>query len=156
MLKKSLVAVALVAILGASVQAGHVKMYKWPGHWIWDCVDLAEIPVYMKIGMYIEILDQDSLRIIMQQDAWRQYSGCVTIRIKCNFDAVLSCRFESNGAIPGDYSCSINEEKVPATLSDTVAEREVCVYGEKVAIVHAMPQKKLRVGTAIISVKPDC
>lgn len=140
--------------MATSLQAGHVKMYDWPGHWVWDCVDLAEIPVYMKIGMYIEILDQDKLEIIMLQQAWREYKGCVTIKIKTNFKAELSCSFVSNGAIPGEYSCKISGGCVEPTLSDTVAEREVCVEGKKVHIVHAAPNNKLRVGTAKICVKP--
>lgn len=154
MLKKSLFALAVVAIMAASVQAGHVKLYDWPGHWVWDCVEITRIPVYMKIGMYIEILDQDKLEIVMKQDAWREYSGCVTIKIKTNFNAELSCSFNNVAAPPGEYSCKIVGGCVPATLSDTVAERQVCVEGKKVNIVHALPNNKLYIGEAVVCVKP--
>ncbi|UCG58105.1 MAG: hypothetical protein JSU70_01095 [Phycisphaerales bacterium] len=155
MLKKSLVALAVVAIMATSLQAGHVKKYDWPGHWVWDCVEITRIPVYMKIGMYIEILDQDKLEIIMKQDAWREYSGCVTIKIKTNFKAELSCSFNNQGAPPGEYSCKIEGGAcVEPTLSDTVAERKVCVYGKKVHIVHAAPNNKLKIGEAVVCVKP--
>jgi hypothetical protein len=154
MFKRVLIAVVVVAMLSASVQAGHVKQYDWPRIWIYECLDICDIPVYMKIGMYIEILNQSSLKITLQQMEWKKYHGCTTIKIKSNFDAELSCKFVGNGAVPGDYSCSICEPLVPATLSDTVAEREVCVEGKNVEIVHAQPTNKLRVGTVTICVKP--
>jgi hypothetical protein len=156
MLKKALIAVAVVAMLAASAQAGHVKKYDWPGHWVWDCVDICDIPVYMKIGMYIEILDQDKLEIIMKQTAWKEYKGCVTIKIKCNIDILLSCSYSNNGVIPGEYKCTIDDPCVLKTLSDTVAQREICVEGKKVEIVHAEPGGKVRVGTVTLCVKPGC
>jgi hypothetical protein len=156
MLKKSLIAVAVVAMLAASAQAGHVKKYDWPGHWVWDCVDICDIPVYMKVGMYIEILDQDKLEIIMKQVEWKKYKGCVTIKIKCNIDITLSCKYTNNGVVPGEYSCTISDPCVLKTLSDTVAEREICVEGKKVEIVHSEPGGKVRVGTVTLCVKPGC
>jgi hypothetical protein len=160
MLKRSLIAVAVVAILATSAQAGHLKLYDWPGHWVWDCVWFDfEIPVYMKIGMYIEITNKDgkqSWEIVMKQIEWQKYKGCTDLYIKTNFNAELCCSYTSNGTVPGEYWCYFDDKCVPATLSNEVAVRQVCVEGKKVKIVHASPNNKLRVGTLKIGAKPGC
>lgn len=157
MLKKILVAVTLLSLLAAPAYAGHIHIHP-PGFWppTYDWVDVCEIPVMMDVGMYIEVLCQDDLVIKLEQVAFRTYEGCTELQIKSNFDAELGCAIQSTGKVPGIYTCSIDNPKVPATLCSTVATRMVCVKAEDVSIVHITPGSDVHVADVTISVRPDC
>jgi len=58
MLKRSLVAVAVVALLAMTVQAGEIKTHTWPCDF--KALEITSIPVVMDIGYYIKIKDQTS------------------------------------------------------------------------------------------------
>jgi hypothetical protein len=157
MLKKSLIAVTLVSLLAASAYAGHIHIPPpcfWPP--VYECLEVCEIPVFMDVGMYIEILCQEDLVIKLVQVAFATYEGCVDIRIKSNFNAELGCKVEATGKVPGTYTCSIDDPKVPATLCSTIAVREVCVKAEDVSIVHITPGTDVHVADVTITAKPDC
>jgi hypothetical protein len=158
MLKKTLIGVVLLTMLGIAIvpaTAGEIKSYDWPCEF--KFVDLCDIPVYLDVGLYVEILDQHALKIKLEQEDIDTYSGCVTIKIKTNFDIILGCYVVGNDIskdMGGFFSCNIDDPFVCKTLCETVAEREVCVKYDKVNIVHHDFGKNIRVGTAIIQVKP--
>jgi len=159
MLKKILSVVVLLTVLGMAVvpaTAGELKRYDWPCEF--KFVDLCDIPVYMNVGLYVEILDQHMLKILLEQEDIDTYSGCVTIDIKSNFDLILGCYTELKEAgleMGGKMSCEIKPDTfVPKTLCNTVAEREVCVKYDKVKITHHDYGKDVLVGNVIIQVKP--
>jgi hypothetical protein len=110
MLKKSLFVVAAVALLAATAQAGEVKTHSWPTSYV--AVEVADIPVVMDIGYWVSILDQDDLKIELQQQDIHTYEGCCDITIECNFNLKLSCSITSTGAVPGDYGCSITGAEI--------------------------------------------
>jgi len=155
MLKKSILGVVL-ALVAMPAYAGHMKAYSWPCEF--KFLDLCEIPVFMDVGLYVEILDQDELKIVLEQEDIDTYSGCVTIQIKSNFDLILGCYTKDNDAskaMGGSLSCEIKPDVfVPKTLCETVAEREVCVTYDEVAIVHHDFGKNIEVGSVVIQVKP--
>jgi hypothetical protein len=159
MLKKTLIGLVLLTTLGIAIvpaTAGHIKAYTWPCEF--KFLDLAEIPVYLDVGLYVEILDQDQLRIKLEQEDIDTYSGCVTFQIKSNFGLILGCYTKDNDAskaMGGSLSCEIKPDVfVPKTLCETVAEREVCVTYDEVAIVHHDFGKNILVGSVVIQVKP--
>jgi hypothetical protein len=156
MLKRSvLVAIAVASLLALSASAGEIKHYNWPGHWVWDAQDICTIPVYVKIGMFVQILNQGDLEIILNQTDWQTYEGCVDFQIKCNFRVELGCHVTSTGAMPGTYSCSISGGNVvEPTYSGDAATRDVCVRVEEARIVHLEPNDKVKVADVTITVKP--
>jgi hypothetical protein len=156
MLKKSILGVVLLALVAMPAYAGHIKAYDWPCEF--KFLDICEIPIFMNIGLYVEILDQDKLKIVLDQDDIDTYSGCVTIQIKSNFDLILGCYVKDNDAskaMGGSFSCEIKPDPVvPKTLCVGVEERDVCVTYDEVSIVHLEFGKNVQVGTAVVQVKP--
>jgi hypothetical protein len=157
MLKKSILGVVLLALVAMPAYAGHLKAYSWPCEWAWQDTS-CEIPIFMNIGLFVEILDQDDLKIVLDQEDINLYTGCVTIQIKCNFDLILGCYVKDNAAsqaMGGSFTCTIDVPEVPKTLCACTEEREVCVEYKDLDIVHLDFGKNIQVGTAVIQVKPN-
>jgi hypothetical protein len=154
MLKRSLVAVAVVALLAMTVQAGEIKTHTWPCDF--KALEITSIPVVMDIGYYIKIKDQDKLKIKLVQDTTdlHKFTGCTNMTVESNFNAQLSCSITKTGVIAGDYSCSITGGGVIPPGSSTV---QVCatlanaVLGTSSALAG---QTDVQVATVKISVKP--
>jgi hypothetical protein len=105
MLKKSLFAVALVALLAATAPAGEIKIHSWPTTFVPQ--ELTDIPVVMDVGYWVYIKDQHKLKIKLQQKSIHEYEGCTNVAIQCNFSLKTSCSISATGAVPGKYSCSV-------------------------------------------------
>ena len=153
MLRKSLIAVVLLSLMPASNQVtGRTRdfdsIFFLPQK---QCV----IPVKMDIGMYVEILDMEKLSIKLRQLDFDTFEGCTNIRIKSNFDLELGCKVKSTGMVVGDYSCSIDDPKVPLDLSENVAVREVCVKADKVKVLFAAPGSDVHVADVTITIVPE-
>jgi hypothetical protein len=110
MLKKSLFAVAAVALLAVAAQAGEIKIHEWPCEFIFQ--EVAQIPVVMDVGFWVKIKDQDKLKIKLSQKSIHEYEGCTDMKVECNLNISLSCSISATGAVPGDYSCSLNPADV--------------------------------------------
>jgi hypothetical protein len=150
MLKKSLFVVALVAMLAVMAQAGEIKTHQWPtGGYV--PMKITEIPVTMDVGYWVKIVDQDKLKIKLNQDSIHEYQGCTAMKVQCNFNVILSCSITKNGSVPGDYACSIS---APAVNSPG-ATVDVCATLKK-ADLSATPggTNNIQVATVIINVVP--
>ncbi|MGD8499220.1 MAG: hypothetical protein PVJ86_01150 [Phycisphaerales bacterium] len=153
MLKKSLIGVTLTSLLAVSVQAvnpgtsPYLPMYKPP--------EACVIPVTIDVGMYVEILDCEKLSIKLEPVTSETYQGCTDIRIRSNFNLELGCDVEPTGNVPGDYSCSIDEPKVPLTLYGMLAVRKICVSADNVKFGYVAPGFDVHVADVTITVKPD-
>jgi len=102
MVKKSLIAIAVVALIAATAQAGLGEgayfdeddpdiSYKEDGKWphVYIEVDICTIPIYMEVGYYVTIEDCDKLEITLKQvtcasigeddDDFPCYEGCVRV-----------------------------------------------------------------------------
>ncbi len=158
MLKKSLFAVAVVTLLAAMAPAGEIKIHDWPtGGYIPQ--ELTDIPVLMDIGFWCYIADQDKLKIKLAQTAQTEaskhnYEGCTNVTIQSNFNMALSCSIAKNGAVNGDYSCSVT----PNTLSVGGGTVSVCAKLTK-AVLNTSGlvggTKDLRVATVTLKVAPQ-
>ena len=157
MLKKSLFAVAVVALLAAVAPAGEIKLHDWPTSYIPQ--ELTDIPVLMDIGFWCYIKDQDKLKIKLAQTqqteaAKHNYEGCTDVTIQSNFDMKLSCSISKNGAVNGDYSCSVT----PSTLSVGGGTVSVCAKITK-AVLNTGGlvggTKDLQVATVTLKVAPQ-
>ncbi len=153
MLRKSLIGVTLLLVLPISMQAKILR--SGFGSLLYLPEKKCVIPVVMDIGMYVEILDVQSLSIKLQQVTFDTYEGCTEIRIKSNFDLELGCKVKSTGMVPGKYSCSIDNPKVPLDLSENVAVRNVCVKAEKVKILYTAPGLDVHVADVTVTVMPE-
>jgi hypothetical protein len=124
MLKKSLFAVAAVAMLAVVAQAGELKVHDpWPtGGWIPQEIPDFTIPVRVDIGYWVHVKDQGNVKIKMGQDSYHTYSGCDTMDIECNFNLTLSVSIQSKGVVGGNYSCSVN----PANVDSPGGQVTVC------------------------------
>jgi hypothetical protein len=83
------------------------------------------------------------------------FEGCTNIRIKSNFDLELGCKVKPTGMVEGEYSCSIDDPKVPLDLSENVAVREVCVKADKVKVLFAAPGSDVHVADVTITIVPE-
>ena len=149
MVKKSLFAVAAVALLAVAAQAGEIKIHEWPCEFIFQ--EVAQIPVVMDVGFWVKIKDQDKLKIKLSQKSIHEYEGCTDIKVECNFNITMSCSISATGAVPGNYSCSIN----PADLDSPGGTATVCAK-LKDADLSKTPggSKNVHVATVTIKVKP--
>lgn len=141
--------IGLVAVACASAaSAGEIRAYEWP------CtpvpLEITSIPVYMDIGYWIEILNQDAI-IKLKQISIHTYEGCVDLRVRTNSSIRLSCTISSSGVIPGTYSCSIT----PADINAPSGTGKVCAKLTD-ANLAGRPggTKDLRVATVTVRVVP--
>jgi len=153
MLRKSLIVAALLLLMPMSIQAKSVRRYL--GFPLYLPSDTCVIPVTMDVGMYVEILDVRSYSIKLQQVAFGTFEGCTDIRIKSNFDLELMCKIKPTGRVPGDYSCWIDNPKVPLDLSENVAVRKVCVKADNVKVLYVPPGEDIHVANVTVTVIPD-
>jgi len=149
MVKKSLFAIAAVALLAVAAQAGEIKIHDWPCEFISQ--EVATIPVVMDVGYWIRIKDQDKLKIKLTQKSIHEYEGCTDMKVECNLNISLSCSISATGAVPGKYSCSVN----PADVDSPGGTVSVCAT-LKDADLGGTPggSKNVHVATVTIKVKP--
>ncbi|RPJ32877.1 MAG: hypothetical protein EHM35_11095 [Planctomycetaceae bacterium] len=151
MLKRSILAVAVVALLAVGVQAGEIKTHEWPCTFV--ALEITSIPVVMDIGYYVRIKDQDKLKIKLVQDEQdiHKFKGCVDMVVESNFNLVLSASISKTGAIDGDYAVSLDPSSANAG-STTV---KVCATLTKANLTgQAAGTKDVQVATVKIKVKP--
>jgi len=104
-MKKALFAVAAVALLAVTAQAGTVKLHSWPCTFTPQAI--TQIPVVMDIGYWVQITNQDA-KIKLVQDTISSYSGCTTLHMKTNTKVAVSADIQSNGRVVGEYSVSVD------------------------------------------------
>jgi hypothetical protein len=112
MLKKSLFAIAAVALLTVAAQAGEIKIHDWPCAFI--AQEVTTIPVVMDVGYWIKVKDQDKLKIKLTQKSIHEYEGCTNMVVETNVNITLSCSISATGAVPGKWSCSVSPADVDA------------------------------------------
>jgi len=150
MLKRSLIAVAAVAVLASIAPAGEIKLHNWPTKFIPQ--EIAEIPVVMDVGFWVRIKDQDKLKIKLNQVDIHTYSGCTDMVVQCNFDLTLSCSISPTGEVGGKYSCSINGADIfaPGGTAEVCATLKEANLGDQPG-----GSKNVKVATVKISVVPQ-
>jgi hypothetical protein len=150
-MKKALLALAVVALLGVSAQAGEIKLHEWPCSFV--SVEITSIPVVMDVGYWIKIKDQDKLKIKLIQDEAdiHKFKGCCDMVVENNFNVCFSCSISATGAVPGDYSCSVS----PASIPGGGGIVTVCATLVKADLSKTPGNSKdVQVATVKIKVKP--
>ena len=148
-MKRSFFAVAAVTLLAMTAQAGEIKTYDWPCQFISQ--ELTTIPVVMDVGYWVRIKDQNKLKIKLQQKDIHTYEGCTDMKVECNLNITLSSSISATGAVPGNYSCSLD----PADIDSPGGTVTVCAKLTN-ADLSKTPggSKDVHVATVLIKVKP--
>jgi hypothetical protein len=154
MLKKSLFAVAVVALLAATAPAGEIKIHNWPTTFVPQ--ELTDIPVLMDVGYWVYIKDQHKLKIKLSQQSITEYSGCTDVAIQCNFSLATTCSISATGAVPGKYSCkTLGGTDGDGSLDSPGGTIQVCAYLKEAKLVGTPGgQKDIHVATVTLKVAP--
>jgi hypothetical protein len=169
MVKRMLIAIAVVALVATSVQAdvvdpdgGKIKQdSSWPTEYI--ALDLCTMPVLMDVGMYVQVKDchKREIKLVqvdcadIGQSKFPCYKDCEEIEVRANFAAVLGTKlakadpspikswkayFDGDNTVPGD---------------GVYKKLTVCVDAWESQIWTAALGDKVNVGTLTITVKPQ-
>jgi hypothetical protein len=153
MLKKSLIAIAVLAIAMPAL-AGSIKIHDpWPTTLVEQ--EIATIDVQMDVGYYIHIDDQDPITVVQDTTAanpYKTYTGCKTTDITSNFAANLTIEVAAVSAAGGGWSGTITPAAIPAGTTNV----EICVTGNDVNIEALVGGSKgVKVAEATIKVLPQ-
>ena len=144
-MKRSLFIVIAVALLAASAHGGAIKFHDWPCQLFPQ--EIVTIPVVMDIGFWVKVKNQNA-KIKLSQVNINQYQGCADIQIQTNIDIELSCSIQPNGAVPGDWSCSVT----PSMLEASGGTVELCAEVKKPDLSKT-PGGSTNVNVATVSLK---
>jgi opacity protein-like surface antigen len=107
-MKKMVFIAVAAALLAAAAQAGEIKVHDWPMTEPEPIPqDVCTINVIMDIGYWIECVNQDDDLELVQKTI-HSYENCMTLEIRSNFRAQLSCSISATSAVPGDYTCQLD------------------------------------------------
>ncbi len=186
MVKKSIIAIALMGML-ATVSYGFDGQVngqiKVDGLWpatitiTYTPREICRIPVYIKVGMFIEIEGCGSKKIIMSQvncpsgQSFPCYKGCVEISVRSNFAAILSLKLYKGGAGSGIISNAWGSDNWKAYFtndggatkpttwniigSGNQEKVNVCVEAWDANIYSASPNSEQQVGEVAILAIPS-
>jgi hypothetical protein len=148
MLKKSLIAIAVLAIAMPAL-AGTIKVHDpWPTTLVPQQV--AVIDVVLDVGYYVHIKDQKPIKVV-QCGNMETYCGCKKTDAKANFEAQLIPSIGSASAAGGNWSATITPNVINGS-----ANIEICVEGKKVNIGNlAGGAKGIKVAELTIKVLPN-
>jgi len=179
MLKRSLIAVAVVAMLASGVNAGEIKAHCWPTQFV--AIEITTIPVVVDIGYYVIIKDQTKLgiKVVQMTDNLKNFCGCLNkngitkMKVSTNFAMKLKAEVSKASGIEGTMKVSLTETGTTCTTGfggtaeieigpGTDIEVPVCVKLEgndktlaSIAGKGAPGTKNVQIGTVKITVKPS-
>jgi hypothetical protein len=185
MIKRTLIAMAVVALLATSVHAAIEDPYyftgpdnmtavkvdgsdtptiRWPYKIVYDELVVCNIPIKMKVGMFVQVENCKDKKIVLAQvncddidkgaSEYPCYLGCVDLRIRANFPVQLGHALHKEGD-------TIVEWEAYYDGGDTVDDSgdwndiKLCVKAWKTAIYKATPGDEVHVGSVDITVKPQ-
>lgn len=179
MIKKCLIAIAVVALLATTVQAATypaIKHEGWPWTKIYDAYPICTFDVVLEVGHYVQIYKCDELKMKLEQvdcaaigkagkfpcygdvdEAFDTHGpACVTIQARANFPAVFGATFSGSGnnIIGANYSLTWPDGNT--ILGGASWESlKLCMTAWSVALWNSGgPTGTLKVGEITINVKP--
>jgi len=177
MVKKSLIVIAVVALIAATAQAGDIftkdkdVSYKEDGRWpyVYIPVEICKFPVYMEVGYFVTIEDCEKLEIVLEQvncsgdngigkssGDFPCYLGCEKFEARSNFDAIFGAELKKIGGVLDKtdiYFSEDDDNEIPGDGS--WHDVEICIKAWKAKIYKAEPDDEVEVGEVTITVKPD-
>jgi hypothetical protein len=179
MIKRTLIAIAVVALLATSVNAALSEHYfpigndhavkvdgsetvRWP--YEYKALTVCTIPIQMKVGMFVQVKDCKKKKIVLQQvdcgdigkgaGDYPCYLGCVSFDVRANFEVKLGTKLEKEGDVIASWSAYYDGGDVVPGDGD-YHEVKACVKAWDTAIYKAAPGDSVDVGKLHITVKPN-
>ena len=167
MLKRSIIALAIAALMIGSVKAGDPAIKK-DGDWPWEykALDLCKFPVYMDVGHYVQLKECHKRELILKQvtctDISKEdgdfpcYTGCEEIEVRANFPAIFGASLAKTGPVLKDTSLYWKDgiNQINGSAGDW-EKLTICLDAWKAEIWRAAePTPNAMVGEITINVKP--
>lgn len=171
MVKKCLIAIAVVALLATTVQAGSPTI-KHDGTWPWTfkALEICTIPVFLEVGHFVQLKDCHKRKITLEQvdctsdlmgkdaDDFPCYHDCEEIQVKANFPAIFSGKLDKSGGDVNildktDVFWLDGKNQIQGSTGDW-EKLTVCIKAWKVKLWKTSGIGKKKVGTLTILVKP--
>jgi hypothetical protein len=179
MIKRTLIAIAVVALLATSAHAALTEHYfpigdthavkvdgsdyvRWP--WEYKALDVCVIPIKMHVGMFVQVKDCKKKKIVLTQcdcgdigqgsDKYPCYLGCVSFDVRANFEVKMGQWLEKVGDTVKDWGCYYDGGDVVPGDGDWHSIK-VCVKAWNTQIWKAAPGDEVDVGKIHITVKPN-
>jgi hypothetical protein len=173
MVKKSLIAIALMGFLATTVMAGDLAQNPWKfdDEWpkeviiIYEELEICQIPIYMDVGMYVELKDCDKKEIVLVQvpcgdigkggGDFPCYHDCVDVELRANFDVQLGLKLYKIGTvIDGDKWTAYFSGADTITGDGNYHTVTICVDAWSANIYSVSPGDKVLVGEVAVTVMP--
>jgi len=190
MLKKCLFVLALLGLMAVTVHAdgpadpnhpGFIKIdgsnaddfglskwpipttQYWPGSWCYTPLCICEIPVVLKAGMWIRLVDCDKKKVVLEQKDcvsigygagdFPCYSNCITLTFQSNFPFKLGYALSAPGPIltAGNMNVTFTPDTLPAGQNDT----QLCVKAKKANLMTAAYGQEVAVAKICVTVVPN-
>jgi hypothetical protein len=166
MVKKCIIALAVVALMVTVVRAGDPVIKRdgdWP--WTYKALDLCKFPVYMDVGHFVQLKECHKREIVLKQVDCESigkgggdfpcYTDCEDIEVRANFPAIFGASLSKIGGILTDTSVYWKDDINQISGSADYEKLTVCMDAWKAEIWKAAsPSDKLKVGEITINVKP--
>jgi hypothetical protein len=179
MLKNTLIAVAVVALLATSAQAlgpephtggGNSPAIKvnnvnmeigWPFEY--KALSLCVIPVYMNVGYYVQVEKCNERKIKLEQvecsdmekgSDWPCYQDCEDVNIRANFEVKLGTSLQNKTGVIDKMEAYYKGGDIVDASGDwnTIT---VCVEAWKTKLWEQTPGSQVKVADLVITVKPN-
>jgi hypothetical protein len=173
MVKKSLIVIALMGFLATTVMAGDLAKNPWKFDDEWpstvvityEAFEICQIPVYMDVGMYVEMENCGKEEIMLEQVPCADigkgggdfpcYHDCEDIKLRANFDVQLGLVKYKIGTVIDDGKWKAYFQGADTIVGDgnyhTVT---VCVDAWSANIYSVSPGDKVLVGEVAVTVMP--
>jgi hypothetical protein len=182
MIKRTLIAIAVVALLATSAHAAITEHYfpigdnhalkvdgketvdfRWPYTISYTALKVCNIPIYMQVGMYVQVLDCKNKKILLTQvpctdlqdrsdDDFPCYNGCVKFSVRANFEVQLGADLNMSDIITESRAYYVGDDWIPN--DGEYKEVELCVDAWQTKLWKATPGDEIEVGSVDITVKP--
>ena len=183
MIKRTLIAIAVVALLATSAHAALSEHYlnygdsaavkvdgtdkptfRWPYQISYDALTICNIPIKMDIGMYVQVVDCNKKKIVLVQvpcadigkadKDYPCYEGCTTFDVRANFEVKLGTKLHKVGDIIDGWSAYFDGgDVVPGDGNSH--NIKLCVKAWKARIYKHEAGDQVDVGNVDITVKPN-
>ena len=168
MLKKSLIALAVLAIAVPALAGNPVdanKFHKpWESYTVYEWKDITTFDVVLDVGYWIQIELEGDIEVSQDAtlgDPYYSYSGCLEgVEVKTNFPATIKSSASATSSADGDWNAKmrLNGSGIaPSSTLDipvTGATIDICVTGTNVKIGELPQADNVKVAQVTISVIP--
>jgi hypothetical protein len=183
MVKRTLIAIAVVGLLATTVNAALTEWYlgpsdksyavkvdgketptfRWPYTISYKALTICTIPIKMQVGMYVQVKECKDKKIVLTQvdcgdigkgtGDFPCYLGCVNLDVRANFEVKMGFNLHKGDLIPNADAYYEGDSVVPG--DGDYHPVKLCVKAWKAVIWKAAPGDEVDAGTIDVTVKPN-